>query len=196
MGLCLYIQFLYFLDGKFWCSTSVDRNGKHVGGSDEWGFCDQNCQQLPGSETTTTTTTTTTATTRTTTTTASTTTTARTRTSTVQTSTTTELQLRSQLLGKPSEDGSYIPKPETAECGYRLSTGFILGGEDTKRGDYPFVASLGYDKPSGRIYGCGGALINRRYVLTAAHCHSRIQPIVEVVLGEHNFESDPGEAGR
>jgi len=28
-------------DGKFWCSTKIDENGKHV--KSYWGYCDQNC---------------------------------------------------------------------------------------------------------------------------------------------------------
>ena len=29
--------------GKFWCSTKVDKNGKHIGGASEWGYCHKSC---------------------------------------------------------------------------------------------------------------------------------------------------------
>jgi hypothetical protein len=71
-------------------------------------------------------------------------------------------------------------------------SGFLIGGEDAKRGSYPFVAALGVKDNFGRtVWACGGALINRRYVVTAAHCHSDKSPIAAVLLGEHDFESDP-----
>lgn len=33
--------------------------------------------------------------------------------------------------------------------------------------------------------------INRRYVVTAAHCQNKRNQIVEVVLGEHDVAQDP-----
>ena len=43
-----------------------------------------------------------------------------------------------------------------------MGTGFIIGGEQTKRGELSYLAALGYRQKTGRIeYNCGGTLINR-----------------------------------
>ena len=94
--------------------------------------------------------------------------------------------------------GNYLPlvTDSPVTCGYRTATGFIIGGSDTKRGEFPFIAALGYrETPSDPVkFYCGGTLINRRYVVTAAHCHHRSDPqkqIKQVVLGEHKLGQDP-----
>ena len=71
------------------------------------------------------------------------------------------------------------PSGDAGECGTRTTLTNIVGGNVTKRGDYPYMALLGYDFDSnGIIYGCGGSLINKWYVLTAAHCFDAPQPLV------------------
>jgi len=57
----------------------------------------------------------------------------------------------------------------TQECGQRkanLTRTFVIGGKNARRGDWPWQALL-------LKYGssfCGGSLIDRQWVLTAAHC--------------------------
>ena len=63
------------------------------------------------------------------------------------------------------------------ECGLRYTSENIVGGELAQPGEFPFMALIGY-KINGAIYFlCGGTLINKFYVLTAAHCHSTGKPI-------------------
>ena len=50
---------------------------------------------------------------------------------------------------KETEAGDYLPnefkrtKSGTSSCGTSSKSGFIIGGEDAKLGEFPFVATLG-----------------------------------------------------
>jgi hypothetical protein len=56
----------------------------------------------------------------------------------------------------------YLPTYKEGTCGFHMSTGYIIGGTITKRGEMPFIAALGYSQVPGKInYGCGGTLINK-----------------------------------
>ena len=81
--------------------------------------------------------------------------------------------------------GTWIPNLRDDECGnpinkfeFEIGTR-ILGGATTQIGDFPYMVLLGYSvkrkhKTKGIVtrvfYKCGGSLINKHYVLTAAHC--------------------------
>ena len=72
------------------------------------------------------------------------------------------------------DSGLWKPDPSVGECGQRIKSGGLAGGRKAQIGAYPFLALLGYESTnvngSGILYLCEGSLINKKYVLTAAHC--------------------------
>ncbi|XP_053998004.1 CLIP domain-containing serine protease B4-like [Hylaeus anthracinus] len=80
----------------------------------------------------------------------------------------------------------------------------LIGGERTGVLDFPWMALVAYDTGNGiPEFRCGGTVINKRYVMTAAHCVTSLPRGVRVVgvrLGEHDLDSerdcDRDETGR
>ncbi|XP_035785996.1 serine protease grass-like [Anopheles albimanus] len=75
----------------------------------------------------------------------------------------------------------------TTKCG-TITTNRIAGGNLTRVFEYPWMALLRYMRNGELVDGCGGSLINNRYVLTAAHCvrTSSNLKLTKVRLGEHD----------
>ena len=69
---------------------------------------------------------------------------------------------------------SWIPDPNIyGECGTgNLASSFIVGGNETTRGEFPWAVLLGSPARQGDFifWSCGGTLINRWWIITAAHC--------------------------
>ena len=79
-------------------------------------------------------------------------------------------------------------------CGIDLA-GKIVGGEDAKLGQYPWLVNLGYKQRGrqGTLYKCGGTLIGSRYVLTAAHCVTQLPrsfSLSSIRVGEHDLKKE------
>ena len=68
----------------------------------------------------------------------------------------------------PTTLGTYLPSEEDG-CGTSIDEGQIVGGEETKEGELPFMALLGYVNKRGGgndiKFKCGGTLINRQIVI-------------------------------
>ncbi|XP_037043077.1 insulin-like growth factor-binding protein complex acid labile subunit [Bradysia coprophila] len=87
----------------------------------------------------------------------------------------------------------YIHRSSGIECGnVNVINDLIRGGNETVKGAWPFAVTLyevNRSEPS-----CGGTLISKKHVLTAAHCiHNKQAPLqinaddLKVYLGVHNL---------
>lgn len=71
--------------------------------------------------------------------------------------------------------------------------GYIIGGEQIRPGEWPFLAALLFKQT--RTFFCGGNLITKKHVLTAAHCvHQKHEDKLKeaeivVLLGRHSLKS-------
>nr|XP_003421056.2 chymase-like isoform X1 [Loxodonta africana] len=67
----------------------------------------------------------------------------------------------------------------------RAEAGKIIGGKECKPHSHPHMAYLEIVTSGGQLGSCGGFLIRRDFVLTAAHCAGSS---ITVVLGAHNIK--------
>ncbi|CAG0883161.1 unnamed protein product [Darwinula stevensoni] len=92
-----------------------------------------------------------------------------------------------------------FPDPLQHECGYNGRWEMYRG--DAPLGKWNWMALLFYRIPGGGVKpGCGGAVINKRYVITAAQCFSPgyfgDAKLTFVRLGEHKLSTNPDCSGR
>lgn len=73
----------------------------------------------------------------------------------------------------------------------------IGGGEESERGQFPWHVAIYHRKSASHVYQCGGTLITKRSILTAAHCVTvngdalRADDFL-VYLGLHNLKRELG----
>merc|ERR1712126_631376 len=67
------------------------------------------------------------------------------------------------------------------------SEGYIVGGSNAQRGSLPWQVSI-----QTWYHFCGGTIIGKRWILTAAHCFSYGSNGVKIVAGEHNLRYSEG----
>jgi len=88
--------------------------------------------------------------------------------------------------------GAAVNVEAFTECGNRYfgdhfaansdSQGYIVGGSNANRGSLPWQVSI-----QKWYHFCGGTIINKRWILTAAHCFTRGSSNVKIVAGDHRL---------
>ncbi|KAI4455097.1 modular serine protease [Holotrichia oblita] len=109
------------------------------------------------------------------------------------------LSARNRSLASGNKDDDFFPGDfsgfkigptgveSNVECGTLAiqPSPLIAHGQKTKAGEFPWHAALYHTRGEGLNYTCGGSLISRYHVLTAAHCVSK--PISQKLLDADNL---------
>ncbi|XP_055638278.1 trypsin-2-like [Toxorhynchites rutilus septentrionalis] len=76
------------------------------------------------------------------------------------------------------------------------SSSKIVGGEEAKAGEFPYLVSLQWNFGNGSkpVHFCGGTIVTEYWILTAAHCKETafLRGWLEVVAGEYDLQREEG----
>merc|ERR1711953_1270882 len=79
----------------------------------------------------------------------------------------------------------------TCGCAPVSSTDRIVGGKEVNpKGKLPYQVMFFPCAPSGQCGLCGGTIVNKKFVITAAHCWDSKMTNLRVIVGEHNVFCD------
>ena len=101
-------------------------------------------------------------------------------------------------------DRSAVPNPlleeraiNTCGCAPVSSADRIVGGKEVNpKGKLPYQVLFRPCTPNGICSLCGGTIVNKRFVVTAAHCWEPEETDLWVIVGEHNVCDGVNEGGK